>query len=308
MADQGEHTFALCLSHDVDRVYKTHQYFYNAVTEGDVDGLKGLFESKNPYWQFERFMAIESEYDVRSSFNVLDEIPLSDRPISEWVSKQGWMLYAGRYDIMDKQIASTLKMLNNLDWEIGLHGSYTSSENPNRFKYEKERIESVVNTEIIGNRQHHWRLSPPETWEHLQEAGIKYDTSLGHSTKIDPQHGHELIRPFDDEFVVFPWSLMDHAVMDSAETTEDVWSNCERVLEDAKENQSVIVADWHSNVLFEPEYPDYALIYERLIERALDMGAWVGPPGQFYDAIPHPDGTVENALENLADHKKPVYA
>lgn len=300
MTGQTEYSFALCLSHDVDRVYKTHQYLYNAISDRDIGELRGMFGTKNPYWQFERFMAIESGLGVRSSFNVLDEIHLSNRPMSEWVSKRGWMLYAGRYDVTDRVIASTFRTLDNLGWEIGLHGSYTSSENPDRFGYEKERIESVIDTEIIGNRQHHWRLSPPETWGRLRDAGIKYDTSLGDSTDMDFQHGYDLIRPFDDEFVVFPWSLMDHAVMGSAKSTDEVRVNCHRVLEDARENRSVLVADWHSNVLYGPEYPDYARIYEDLIEQALDMGAWVGAPGTFYEAVPQPDGTIDGALDNLA--------
>lgn len=300
--------FALCLSHDVDRVYKSYQYLYNGLQERDLRELSGILRSNNPYWQFERFMAIESSFGVRSSFNVLDEVRLRERPKSEWLSVAGWMRFAGRYDVTDDQVAATLRTLDNLGWEIGLHGSYTSSRNPERFEYEKDRIEAVVDTRIVGNRQHHWRLSRPDTWEHLRDAGIRYDTSLGDSNEIEFPQGYELLRPFDDEFVVFPWSLMDHAVMDSAASAAAAWDNCGRVLEDARANRSVVVADWHSNVLYEPEYPGYADVYERLIARALESGAWVGPPGEFYDALPHPDGTVEDALETLAARGEPVHA
>jgi hypothetical protein len=41
-------------------------------------------------------------------------------------------------------------------------------------------------------------------------------------------------------------------------------------------------------------------MFKWLIEKAIDMGAWVGPPGEFYRAIPHPNGTIEDALENLS--------
>lgn len=297
-----KYSFALCLSHDVDRIYKTYQYIYEAIGQKNPRKLSGYFGSKNPYWTFPRIMEIEASFGVRSSFNVLDEIHITQRPKSDWILKDGWKLFAGRYDITDPHLVSQLKVLDDLGWEIALQGSYTSSENPERFAYEKNRIESTIDTEIIGNRQHYWRLSQPDTWKHLRETGVKYDTSLGSSTEIDFQHGYDLLRPFDDDFIVFPWSLMDGAVMNSGETTTEIKENCREVLRKAKANQSVIVADWHTGGIFnEKERPEWGMMYEWLIEEAIDMGAWVGPPGDFYCAIPHPDGTIEDALENFSE-------
>lgn len=303
----SDYRFALCLSHDVDRIYKTYQYLWNSARNRDPRELAGVLSSKNPYWTFERTMDIESALGVRSSFNVLDEVNLSDRPKSEWFTKNGWKLFAGRYEVEDPDVASTLRVLDDLGWEIGLHGSYTSSENPGRFEYEKEHIESVTGTEIIGNRQHYWNLSPPDTWTHLHDAGIKYDTSLGSSTQIDFQHGHDLIRPFDNEFVVFPWSLMDRAVMESGNTTSEIMARCRDVFEEAQSNRSVVVLDWHAGDVFsDPDYPGWGDMYKRLIEQALEMGAWVGPPGELYAALSHPNGTVAEALDLLGEKQEPT--
>jgi hypothetical protein len=306
MSDSPEYAFALCLSHDVDRVYKTHQYVYEAATELDPRELAGLFSGKNPWWTFERVLSLEADLGVRSSFNVLDEQHITERPVSEWFTMRGWQLFSGRYDVTDEQVASTLQLLDDFGWEVALHGSYTSSENPERFEREKRRIEAAADTEIVGNRQHYWRLSRPDTWRHLRDAGVKYDTSLGDTTDLAFQYGHDLLRPFDDEFVVFPWSLMDSAVMDSADTTAQRWENCRAVLEEARDRRTVLVADWHTGSVFSDEdKPGWADMYERMIREALEMGAWVGPPGRFYEALPHPDGTVEDALANLADAGEP---
>lgn len=301
MARSNGYSFGLCLSHDVDRIYKTYQYPYRTLKNRDVSELTGAFNFRNPYWQFEKIIDIESELDVRSSFNVIDEIPLSERPVSDWFTKSGWMLHAGMYDVTDEKIAATMSFLSNNGWEISLQGSYTSSENPRRFEYEKDRIESAAGATVIGNRQHHWRLSRPDTWEHLQRAGIKYDTSLGSSTEMEFQHGHSLIRPFDDEFVVFPWSLMDGSVMESGDDIAEIRSNLRSLLETAREERTVLVADWHQRVFHDDDFPNWSAMYRELITEALEMGAWVGPPGEFYRAIPQPDGTIEEALENLGD-------
>lgn len=307
LSNTREYSFALCLSHDVDRIYKTYQYIWNAIQSRDPRELIGVLSSKNPYWTFGRIIDIESTLGVRSSFNILNEINLSERPKLEWLTKDGWKLFAGRYDIENPEVASILRVLDKFGWEIGLHGSYTSSKNPGRFAYEKERIESVIGTEVIGNRQHYWNLSQPETWHHLQDAGIKYDTSLGSSTEIYFQHGHDLIRPFDDEFVVFPWSLMDNAVMESADTPNGIMSNCLDVFEEARSHRSAVVLNWHGGDVFSRgDYPGWGDFYERLIERALEMGAWAGPPGDLYNALSHPDGTVANALDTLGEEGKPT--
>jgi len=299
-SDDGGYPFAVCLSHDVDRLYKTYQYVWNAVAERDPGELVGLVTPDNPFWTFERTMAIESRLGVRSSFNVLDEIHLSERPKREWLTMTGWKLFAGRYEVDDPAVVAALCALDELGWEIALHGSYTSSEDPDRFAHEKERIEAAVGTEIVGNRQHYWNLSRPDTWRHLQEAGIAYDTSLGSSEDLSYQHGYDLRRPFDDEFVVFPWSLMDGAVMGSAETEAGAWDNCRAVIDEARDNGSVLVLNWHAGDVFSAtDYPGWGQTYERAIQYALDGGAWVGPPGAFYDALPHPGGTVADALERL---------
>lgn len=303
----SEYRFALCLSHDVDRIYKTYQYLWNGAQKRDLREFAGILSSKNPYWTFGRTMDIETSLGVRSSFNILDEVNLSDRPKSEWLTKNGWTLFAGRYDIDDPEVASMLRVLDDFGWEIGLHGSYTSSDNPDRFTYEKEHIESVTGTEIIGNRQHYWNLSPPDTWQHLHDAGIKYDTSLGSSTEIDFQHGHDLIRPFDNEFVVFPWSLMDRAVMESGDTPTEIMAHCQDVFAEARSNRSAIVLDWHGGDVFSPrDYPGWGEMYKRLIEQALEMDAWVGPPGELYTALSHPNGTVAEALDTLGDEGNPT--
>lgn len=300
----GEYSFALCLSHDVDRIYKTYQYLWNAVQNKDLREAVGILSTKNPYWTFGRTMDIESTLGVRSSFNVLDEIALSERPKSDWFTKNGWKLFAGRYEIEDPEVISIFRVLDKFGWEIGLHGSYTSCENPDRFAYEKDHIESVAGTEILGNRQHYWNLSRPNTWRHLRDAGIKYDTSLGSSTKIHFQHGHELVRPFDDEFVVFPWSLMDGAVMESGDSISEVMANCQSVLEEARSHRSAIVLDWHAGDVFsERDYPGWGAVYRRLIEQALEMGAWVGPPGDLYTSLSHPRGTVGEALDTLDEEE-----
>jgi len=54
-----DYEFALCLTHDVDRVHKSFQCPHYAMRERGLSYPKSLISSKNPLWPFEEIMEIE---------------------------------------------------------------------------------------------------------------------------------------------------------------------------------------------------------------------------------------------------------
>lgn len=283
-----DHSFALCLTHDVDRPYKTFQAPYYALAQRNLDHLFDLLPGANPYWQFNRVAEMEEELGVRSAFYFLDEQRLWERPAREWLSPSAWSRYLGRYDIESTDIAAVIKRLSDGGWEIGLHGSYHSYDDPGRLAAQKSRVEAVLDRPVTGGRQHHLNLDVPNTWRHHVDVGLQYDTSLGSSETYGFDHGYRIHRPFDNEFVVFPLTLMELALPDPR--TDRAWSVCEELLEEARENEAVMTVLWHPRYFSEPDFPGFGSLYQRLVERALEMDAWVGPPGDLYDQLDHPRG------------------
>lgn len=284
-----DHSFALLLTHDVDRPYKTYQSLYYALTADDAESrrthLASLRPGVNPYWQFETIMALEDDLGVRSAFYFLDEQRLlEDRPVWEWFTKQGWQLHAGRYDPTNPRIRDVITTLDTAGWEVGLHGSYRSFDDRNRLSDEKETIESLLGHPIKGGRQHYLNLSIPETWQHQRALGLRYDASLGTSDEYGFQNGYGLHRPFDDEFVVFPLTVMEQSLPDPGSDYATAWSVCEDLLHEARDNQAVMTVLWHPRHFSNDDFPGHIRLYRDLVSTALDMGAWVGPPGEFYDA------------------------
>ena len=272
--------FALCLTHDVDRPYKTYQAVYDALRDRDPGRLDALRPGNDPYWQFETLMEIEESYGVRSAFYFLSEPGLRERSVANWFRPHYWLEHLGRYDVETPRMANIVNALDDGGWEVGLHGSYDSYDDPERLRAEKETIERVVGHPVRGGRQHFLNRGP-DTWDHHRALGLEYDSSLGSSTTYGFEHGYDLVRPAD-EFVVFPLTIMEVALVEGTESLDAAWAECERLLQEAAANDAVMTVLWHPRYVG-PDFPGYRDLYERLIERALEMGAWVGSPGAYLD-------------------------
>ncbi|MFW6320593.1 MAG: polysaccharide deacetylase family protein [Halohasta sp.] len=292
----SEYNFALCLTHDVDRPYKTFHAVYYALRDRDPEHLRSLLPGTNSFWTFDRLLDLEEELGVRSAFYFLSEQRLfGDRPPREWLTKDGWRLFAGRYSLTDRRIRSLIAELDAGGWEVGLHGSYESPTDRERLAAEKRAIETVLGKPIRGGRQHYLNLSIPETWEHHAAIGLNYDASLGSSASYGFENGYSIKRPFDDEFVVFPLTIMELALPNVETDIEEAWRECERLLETAAEEGAVMTILWHPRFFSELDFPNYTELYRRIIERAQALGGWVGPPGAYYERLEHPTPSVTAA-------------
>ncbi|WP_154018523.1 polysaccharide deacetylase family protein [Halolamina rubra] len=279
------HEFVLLLTHDVDRPYKTYQAPYYALRDGGnrLHHLASLLPNREPYWQFDTVMRVEESLGVRSAFYFLSEQRLWERPVREWLSPRAWRLYAGRYSMSDPAIREVVGDLDAGGWEVGLHGSYGSPSDRDRLRSELAAVEDVLGEEVVGGRQHYLHLAVPDTWQHYRALGLRYDASLGSSDEAGFTHGYGLKRPFDDGFVVFPLTIMENALPDPGERFDDAWAVCDGLLAEAERNDAVMSVLWHPRVFSVDDFPGYGRLYRRLVRSALDRGAWVGSPAEFYE-------------------------
>ncbi len=304
-----EYEFGVCLTHDVDRIYKTYQSVYYALTERRLHHLKSLFSRSKPYWQFEEIMALEDRLDVRSSFYFLNEKHLlSDKPPSAWLRPTNWIQYTGHYDITEPSIVDVIRNLDRGGWEVGLHGSFDSYAEPDRLVREKRRLETVLGHPVTGGRQHYLNLNVPETWRNHRDAGLRYDASFGSSSTVGfdapvpaaetdgeqsggantDQVGTGVFRPFNDEFLVFPLTVMEAPLVEEAGSIDAAWEKLQALLTEARAEKAIVTVLWHPRLFNETDFPGYRRLYERLIVEAKSLGAWVGP--------------VEEAYHELVDH------
>jgi len=306
-----DYEFGVCLTHDVDRIHKTYQSVYYALTERRLHHLESLFSRSRPYWQFEEIMALEDRLDVRSSFYFLNEKRLvSDKPPSAWLRPANWIQYTGHYDVTGPSVVDVIRKLDRGGWEVGLHGSFDSYAEPDRLVREKRRLEDVLGHSVTGGRQHYLNLNVPETWRNHRDAGLRYDASFGSSSTVGfdapvpaadtdgsqsaaadtGRVGTGVFRPFDDDFLVFPLTVMEAPLVEEAGSIDAAWQKLQELLTEARAEKAIVTVLWHPRLFNETDFPGYRRLYERLIVEAKSLGAWVGP--------------VEEAYHELVDHRR----
>lgn len=268
------------LSHDVDRTQKTYQYLTHtlrALRKGDMRKagyhLGSWNERKQVYWNFEDIMEIEDRFGARSTFFfLLESYPL------HWLKTKSWKLALGRYDIHEKRIQDIIQKLDSNGWEIGLHGSYASYNNLELLKKEKETLEAVVGHSIKGIRQHYLNWND-KTWQLQKQAGFQYDTTWGFTRKIGYRENKiKPFAPFNDHFMVFPMAIMDSCYMN----TPDRLRELHKLIQMTRDNDAILVINWHNNNYNEKDFPGYRKAYIEVIEACKAEGGRFGTLGEFF--------------------------
>jgi peptidoglycan/xylan/chitin deacetylase (PgdA/CDA1 family) len=263
--------FIVCLSHDVDRVYKTYQYLTYCFHELKKAKIKNVLYhvfsifQKNPYWNFNKITRIEKKHSVKSTFFFLNESIEVDI-----LKPKTWELGLGRYNFDDPRVKRTIQWLDKNGWEIGLHGSYYSYNNFKLLKREKEQLEKIVDHKIVGIRQHFLNLTE-KTWRLQAEAGFKYDSSYGFTEDIGFKNKKHL--PFfplgNNKFIEIPLTIMDNCLMEK----KDIEKEYMKIIDLAERKRAVLVLNWHQRSFNEKEFPDYSKIYEEVIRECKKRNA-----------------------------------
>ena len=267
----GQETMSLtvCFTHDVDRVYKSYQYFTHDLMKKRFANLKSILLRDNPYWLFETIMSIEERHQVRSTFFFLEEsIPF------DAFSPKSWKLSLGKYKFSSPKVAEVINRLDANGWEIGLHGSYNSYRDSRLLVREKASLENVLGKPIVGIRQHYLNLDIPDTWVKQKNAGFLYDSSFGLKDKVGfPNKSYHPFINQESSLYILPLALMDGYLFSISKNLDDAWNKCLTVIDEAERNCAVMVALWHQRVFDENEFPGYRIMYEKLIVECKRRGA-----------------------------------
>jgi hypothetical protein len=200
---------------DVDNAWA---YLHKGILRSVMAFLKGGFKGEG-WFDSERFRVLAGKLlDPYDTFKYLDSVFAGND------MKVVFFFLMGGYSKYDKPIHWKNQSFRNLirkisgRYRIGIHPSFRSAvgDSPYRLIKEKNRIEGIIGEKVIRSRQHYLRLSFPETYRKLLEAGIMEDYSMGFAGHTGFRAGictpflfYDLVNERVTSLRVFPFQVMD---------------------------------------------------------------------------------------------------
>lgn len=267
------HGYAICLTHDVDDVYPPLSHLLLStpylLKELNFARMKQFLlwrikrKEDSPYWNFKDIIELEDSFDATSTFYFLS----TNRDLRRF-----------RYEIEDLEVE--IGDIQDLGWDIGLHGGYYSFNSVVEMKNEKKRLEKTTNRKIDGYRGHYLRFSVPNTWKNLKDAGFKYDSTFGYNDLAGfrnqtcfPFKPYDITEDKSIDIMEIPLNLADMTLfgMDS----KSAWKVSKELMDVTKKQNGVLTLLWHNNVFASPFRFRFQKIYHKILEYGRSTGAWM---------------------------------
>ena len=278
--------FGFFLSHDVDRVefyhprevaFKVKQmlglapltYSYRSTFVLFIKGVIHIlspFKKKDPWWNFDWIIQLEKQLNIRSTFFFL---------------KQEHKNRDSRYQFSDNKIKSLINKLISQGFEIGLHGSFDSSNNPTMLKKQADELSSVLSHTPKGIRQHFLRFKTPDTFKHQIAAGLEYDCTLGFAEHDGYRNSYCYpFKPYDFEknqmldIWEIPLTMMEVSMLNYRKTNlDELRLSVLHHIEEAKKFGGLFSLLWHNCRLMNEEYSGIEKFYPNLLKQIIQLGA-----------------------------------
>jgi hypothetical protein len=273
--------FAVALTHDVDfipvgpldnlyqGVKSVLRHLLRQRDPGDAfRASKGLVRSllagRDPYGCVPQIIEEEKRRGIRSSF----QVAVAKRHPADV-----------NYDIRDDGPRDYLRAITSAGFDLCLHGSYRSTEQPSWYVDEAALLADRL-ARPLGSRQHFLSFDYDALFTAQEEAGIQYDMSMGFPDRCGSRTGFShphfpfcfaRNRPYDVvEISLFYMDvtlqgymrlspLQARAVIDSG-------------LEDLQRKRGAVSVVWHPIVFGGARDPGYDKLYWYLVERIQALG------------------------------------
>lgn len=183
----------------------------------------------------------------------------------------------GRYD---KNILPSCKAMRQLiqqhagKYDTGLHPSWQSGDDSSLIKKEKETLESITGKPVAASRQHYIRLTLPETFRQLIDAGIKEEYSMGYgsingfrASVASPFYWYDLEKDEATYLLLFPFCYMEaNSFFEQKQNAAESFDELIHYYNEVKKVNGLLVTLWHNTFLGAAmQYEGWKEIYERFI-------------------------------------------
>ncbi|MEQ9104071.1 MAG: polysaccharide deacetylase family protein [Rhodothermales bacterium] len=264
----GEHTWAVCPTHDVDYTRKWRPgIFWREIVQRGVMGqanepvgkragrvvnaVKGLFEAGDPYRDALIRMREETEARGGKGTYFFKAAARGSRDV--------------QYDLDDPFVAEQLHALRVAGFEVGLHPSYHAWNHAAHLDAERLTLEATTGRRLASVRMHYLRWRHATTARLAARAEFVFDSTLGLSSQGGFRAGTCLPFPLFDpvsreELPLWevPLTCMESALFNrQGHSTEGAIDATRPLLRAAERFGGVFVGLWHNTLWDEADCPGW---------------------------------------------------
>lgn len=184
------------------------------------------------------------------------------------------------YGVFHNEFLRILELLEEGDFEIGLHGSYSSYKNADLLKKEKDEMEKLTKKEVKSIRQHELKFLVPFTWRHQEKAGFAYDLSFSNNHKLGfrggisfPYHPFDCIKERMFSILEIPTSFMDWTVLSWPwDKLLSITSKLEEIVETFN---GCLVMNFHNTYQNEETFSKMTRLFSFVLDYVKKRNYWV---------------------------------
>lgn len=225
------------------------------------------------WYSLDKYPAMEKE--LKSTFFFL---PFKDRP-GDPLEGEPDKYRAARYDI--GRYREQIRSLARAGIEVGLHG-IDAWKDSRKGREELETIRDITGKDRIGARMH-WLYFSDETPKRLEEAGVRYDSTLGYNDAVGFRSGTSQVFRLPGTSKVFelPLHAQDTAMLypDRMNLSEaQAFARCGELIRAIRIHGGVFTINWHDRSLA-PER-NWDTLYLGLLNALRKENTWFATSGE----------------------------
>lgn len=217
-------------------------------------------KTKDPYDTFDFLMDVSDQNGLTSHFYFIPGFP----------SEPDF-----RYSINDKRVIQAIEKIKKRKHKIGIHPSFSSFKNKEQLDIEIERLEKH-HSPIIEGRQHYLKFSNPETWQDWEDAGLKFDSTIGYENDFGFRAGvcyeyqvFNILTRKKLNLIEQPLIFMESAVYERRNTIEVFTIELQNLVKTVKMYHGNFVFLWHNSNLNTFEWRKAGAKYPEIVKSLL---------------------------------------
>jgi len=177
----------------------------------------------------------------------------------------------------DKNISPTENGLQDLiqyhaaGYTVGIHPSWQSNDDEKLLKEEIEWLEYIADKKIVHSRQHYIKLTLPETYGRLINAGIEKDFSMGYgsingfrASVASSFFWYDLEKEKQTTLQILPFCFMDaNSFYEQKFTAQQAMTELLNYYNAIKKVNGLMITIWHNHFLgTDPMFAGWKEVYE----------------------------------------------